>query len=60
MNALTWSILGYVALQLAIGLQVARRVRSEDDFLVAGRRLDVWAAGRHADGILRTPFIVRG
>ena len=44
-TALTWSILGYVALQLAIGLWVARRVRSEDDFLVAGRSLGVWTVG---------------
>ncbi len=32
-------ILAYVALQLAIGVIVARRVRTEDDYFVAGRRL---------------------
>lgn len=30
---------GYVLAQLLLGLWLARRVRSEDDFLVAGRRL---------------------
>ncbi len=42
MNALAAAILGYVVLQLAVGLWVARRVRSEDDFFVAGRRLGTW------------------
>jgi Na+/proline symporter len=33
------ALLGYVLLQLLIGLWVARQVRSEDDYLLAGRRL---------------------
>lgn len=37
---MTWLImLAYLGLQLGIGLWVARRVRSEADYLVAGRRL---------------------
>ncbi|HLU39751.1 MAG TPA: hypothetical protein VK081_10215 [Planctomycetota bacterium] len=34
-----WGILAYVLLQLAIGAYVSRRVRTEDDYLVAGRRI---------------------
>lgn len=30
---------GYVALQIAIGVAVSRRIRTEDDYLVAGRSL---------------------
>jgi len=33
------ALLAYVALQLAIGYAVSRRVRTEDDYLVAGRRM---------------------
>jgi Na+/proline symporter len=36
--------LSYLALQLGIGLWVARRVASESDYLVAGRRLGPWLA----------------
>lgn len=32
-------IAGYVVLQLGLGAAIARRVRSEEDYLVAGRRL---------------------
>jgi Na+/proline symporter len=32
-------LLGYVALQLAVGVYVSRKIRSEDDYLVAGRSL---------------------
>ena len=39
MNAVTLCILGYVALQLAVGAWVSRRVRSEEDYMVAGRKL---------------------
>ena len=35
----TVAIFGYVALQLAIGVWVGRRVRTEDDYLLAGRSL---------------------
>ncbi len=34
-----WAIAGYVALQLVIGLVVSRKVATEDDYLLAGRRL---------------------
>jgi len=34
-----WAILGYVVLQIAIGALVSRRVKTEDDYLVAGRRI---------------------
>ena len=34
-----WAILGFVALQFAIGVWVSRRIATEDDYLVAGRRL---------------------
>ena len=33
------AILGYFALQLAIGIWIARRIRSESDYLLAGRSL---------------------
>lgn len=39
MNALLLAILAYVALQLAIGFWVSRRIRTEDDYLVAGRSM---------------------
>jgi Na+/proline symporter len=32
-------LLAYVALQLAVGVYVSRKIRSEDDYLVAGRSL---------------------
>jgi SSS family transporter len=38
-SPLLLALLAYVALQLAIGAWVSRRIRSEDDYLVAGRRL---------------------
>ncbi|MEZ5967221.1 MAG: sodium:solute symporter [Planctomycetota bacterium] len=34
-----WGVLVYVAVQIAIGAVVSRRIRSEDDYLVAGRRV---------------------
>lgn len=39
MNVLLISVLAYVVLQLAVGVIVSRRIRGEDDYLVAGRRL---------------------
>jgi Na+/proline symporter len=38
-NAHLIGILAYVALQVAIGMAVSRRVRTEEDYLLAGRRL---------------------
>lgn len=39
MNALLFVLLGYVLLQLALGFVISRRIRSEDDYLLAGRSL---------------------
>jgi len=39
MTPMLGGILAYVALQLAIGFVVSRRVHSEDDYLLAGRKL---------------------
>lgn len=39
MNSVLLGLGAYVALQLAIGIWVARRVQSEADYLVAGRKL---------------------
>jgi SSS family transporter len=39
LNPLVLGVVAYVAVQLALGLWVARRVRSEGDFLLAGQSL---------------------
>lgn len=39
MSGLTVAILGYVGLQLAVGVLVSRGVATEEDYLLAGRRL---------------------
>jgi len=39
MNGITAAILAYVAVQLLIGAWIGRWVRTEEDYLVAGRRL---------------------
>jgi Na+/proline symporter len=39
MTPLLFAVLAYVAVQLAIGFVVSRRIRTEDDYLVAGRRM---------------------
>jgi len=39
LNALVAGIAGYILLQFAIGVIVSRRIRTEDDYLVAGRSL---------------------
>ncbi|NUN69157.1 MAG: sodium:solute symporter family protein [Bacteroidetes bacterium] len=41
MNLLLIGILAFIAVQLAIGYIVSRKVRSEDDYLLAGRQLGV-------------------
>lgn len=38
-------VLAYVAVQLAVGVVVSRRIVTEDDYLVAGRRLGPFLAG---------------
>jgi Na+/proline symporter len=43
-NAAALGIGGYVILQLAIGFVVSRRVKTENDFLLAGRQLGMWLA----------------
>lgn len=39
MNGVLVGIAAYVAAQLAVGIVVSRRIRSEQDYLVAGRRI---------------------
>ncbi len=39
MNQVFFGILSYIVLQLLLGVLVAKRVRTEDDFLLAGRKL---------------------
>jgi len=39
MEPAAWGILAYVVLQLAIGFTIARRVKTEEDYLLAGRSL---------------------
>ncbi len=38
MNTVLIGVMGYVALQLLVGVLVSRRIASEDDYLLAGRR----------------------
>lgn len=44
MNAVLAAVLGYVSLQLLFGFLVSRRIRTEQDYLVAGRSLGPWLA----------------
>jgi SSS family transporter len=44
MNALLLGILGYVLIQLAIGVLVSRGIKNEADYLLAGRRIGVGLA----------------
>lgn len=44
MNAVLIGVLVYVALQLLVGMLVARGIRSEADYLVAGRRIGLGLA----------------
>jgi Na+/proline symporter len=39
LNPLLFAVLGYVVVQFAIGIYVSRRIRTEADYLVAGRSL---------------------
>lgn len=39
MNAVLWGILAYLVLQFGIGAYVSRRIRTESDYLLAGRKL---------------------
>ncbi len=42
MNWVLIGVLGYVGLQLSIGVAVSFQVKTEDDYLLAGRRLGYW------------------
>ena len=44
MNLVLFGVLGYIAVQLAIGWWVSRRIRTEDDYLLAGRRMGLMLA----------------
>src|SRR5438034_11464471 len=44
MNAVLIGVLVYVVLQLAVGVLVSRGIRSEADYLVAGRRIGLGLA----------------
>ncbi len=44
MNFVFLGVLGYVAAQLLIGWLVSRGIRTEDDYLLAGRRMGFWLA----------------
>lgn len=39
MNAILWGIVAYLLVQFGIGIYVSRLIRTESDYLVAGRRL---------------------
>ena len=46
MAAIDWILLGgYLLFTLVLGLWLARRNSSEDDYFVAGRSLNGWLAG---------------
>ncbi len=38
MNMILWGILAYIAFQLLVGLVVSKRIKSESDYLLGGRR----------------------
>ena len=44
MNPVVLGIFAYILGQLAIGVYVSRRIKTEDDYLVAGRSLGPWIA----------------
>lgn len=44
MTPLLLAVIAYLGLQFAIGIWASRRVRTESDYLVAGRRLGYWLA----------------
>ena len=45
MSPVVWGILGYILAQLAVGVAVSRRIRTEADYLVAGRSFGPLLAG---------------
>lgn len=39
MDLILWTIIAYVLAQLAIGVIISRQIKTEDDYLIAGRKL---------------------
>lgn len=39
MNMVLWGVLGYILVQFAVGAWVSRRIRTESDYINAGRRI---------------------
>ena len=39
MNTVLWGVIAYLVIQFGIGIYVSRRIRTESDYIVAGRRL---------------------
>ncbi len=64
MTAVDWIILAsYLALTICLGIFLARRNRTEDDYFVAGRRLSGWLAGASMAATtfsIDTPLYVAG
>ena len=59
MNTVLWGILAYLLVQFGIGIYVSRRIKTESDYIVAGRRLGYGLAtgcrcGCMASGCMRT------
>lgn len=44
MNTILYAVLGYIGLQLAFAWWMSRRILTEADYLIAGRRLGPWLA----------------
>lgn len=58
-----WILIAYLASTLVLGLWLARRNRGEDDYFVAGRRLNGWLAGASMAATtfsIDTPLYVAG
>ena len=64
MASIDWILLfSYLALTLALGIWLSRRNRAEDDYFVAGRRLNGWLAGASMAATtfsIDTPLYVAG
>ena len=64
MVLIDWLLLvGYLLFTLLLGLWLARRNRSEDDYFVAGRSLNGWLAGASMAATtfsIDTPLYVAG
>ena len=64
MTAVDWALLGvYLLCTLVLGLWLARRNRGEEDYFVAGRRLNGWLAGASMAATtfsIDTPLYVAG